>query len=72
MLEQKRSSGSKANKKSDFIINKTKNQKLSEIYDALDSDNKGFITQKSMALHLFDAKLLEVLKPLFVTIHNSE
>ena len=71
-IKKKRSSGSKANKKSDLIVNMIKNQKLNEIYEALDEDYKGFLTYGSLSLSRFDDKLIDVLKPLFITIRNSE
>ena len=49
-----------------------KNQKLNEIWECLDSKKKGFLTFKSMNLTKIDEKLLEILKPLFITIQNSE
>jgi hypothetical protein len=71
-MKQRRSSGSKANRKSELIVNKIKNQKLNEIYQCLDTSKRGFLTYKGMSLSNFDDKLLEILKPLFITIKNSD
>ena len=69
---KRRNSGSRANKKSEKIVSMIKNQKLNEIWECLDIKNKGFLTYKSMNLSKIDDKLLEILKPLFITIRNSD
>ena len=64
-LKAKRKTSSKANYKSEILIMKRRKQKLSEIFDALDSDKDNQISFINLNVKGLSGDLQKIFKPLF-------
>ena len=69
-LDELRKQISKANLKSEQIVQHVRVQKLNEMFDKLDSDKDGFITSNLIDLNCLNSELQIAFRPLLEELHQ--
>ena len=69
-LDELRKQISKANLKSEQIVQHVRVQKLNEMFDKLDGDKDGFITSNLIDLNCLNSELQIAFRPLLEELHQ--